>query len=269
MEKKLPVALQLFSVSDDMKNDFEGTLKKVKEMGYEGVEFAGLFGRDPKNVKAFCEEIGLVPVSIHLDLGMLLKHFDEAIKEAVDLGVKYVVAPFLPEKYRPGGEEGHLLIDGLKEIGKKVEALGMKFGYHNHNFEFETKVGDTCLFEYLIENVGLEHFNIEMDFGWLGIAQQDHLAYINKLAGSLGIVHLKDYYFPEIKPVEERDPNEIDFFDFRPMGYGELDIPMLLNALKDAGTEWIIIEQDDKSYKYPEWSKLDCVKKSIEYYKSL
>ena len=269
MENKLPVALQLFSLYDDMGKDFEGTLRKVKEMGYEGVEFASLYNKDPKYVKALCEEIGLIPVSIHLDMGMLIKHFDDTIKDAVELGVEYVVAPFMPEKYRPGAEEGHLLIDGLKEVGKKVEALGMKFGYHNHNFEFETKVGDTCLFEYLLDNVGLEHFNLEIDFGWLGIAQQDHLAYINKLSGSLPIIHIKDYYFPEIKPVEERDPNEIDFFDFRPMGYGELNIPMILDALKDAGTKWVIVEQDDKSYKYPEWSKLDCVKKSIEYYKSL
>ena len=63
---KFPVALQLYTVRDDMANDFEGTLKKVKEMGYDGVEFAGLYGKTAAEVKAICKEVGLVPISAHI-----------------------------------------------------------------------------------------------------------------------------------------------------------------------------------------------------------
>ena len=63
-----PIALQLYSVRDDMAADFEGTLKKVKELGYDGVEFAGLYGKTAAEVKALCEEIGLTPISAHVPL---------------------------------------------------------------------------------------------------------------------------------------------------------------------------------------------------------
>ena len=78
MQKK-NIALQVYSVREDMMQDFYGTLKKVKEFGYEGVEFAGLYGNDPAEVKKMCEEVGLIPISAHVPIIELMKEAAEKL----------------------------------------------------------------------------------------------------------------------------------------------------------------------------------------------
>ena len=92
---KIPVALQLYSVRDDMKEDFKGTLEKVKEMGYDGIEFAGLFDNDPKDVKKMCEEIGLVPVSAHVSYAEMMEDEDLSRDDVIDF-IEYNTIRSLP-----------------------------------------------------------------------------------------------------------------------------------------------------------------------------
>ena len=103
MEKD-KIALQLYSVREQMQEDFFGTLKKVKAMGYTGVEFAGLYGHDPLEVKKMCEEVGLIPLSAHVPFVDLMNKMDETLECYKKLGCKYVVVPYLTEEYRPGKE---------------------------------------------------------------------------------------------------------------------------------------------------------------------
>ena len=86
---KFPIALQLYSVRDDMEKDFYGTLEKVKALGYEGVEFAGLFGEEPAKIKAFCEEIGIIPISAHVPYYDMLENPEKVIADMISVGDKY------------------------------------------------------------------------------------------------------------------------------------------------------------------------------------
>ena len=99
----LPIALQLFSVRDDMAADFAGTLEKVKAIGYDGVEFAGLCGNTPEQARKLCEAAGLVPVSSHVALQELEADPDGAAEKYAALGIRNLVIPYLLDEYRPGG----------------------------------------------------------------------------------------------------------------------------------------------------------------------
>ena len=100
---KLPIALQLYTVRGDMEQDFKGTLQKVKALGYDGVEFAGLFNNTPAEVNAMCKEIGLVPISAHVPLADMLADVDKVVADYKAVGCEYIVVPYVTKECRPVG----------------------------------------------------------------------------------------------------------------------------------------------------------------------
>ena len=118
----LPIAIQLYSVRDDMEKDFIGTIKKVKELGYDGVEFAGLFGKSGAEVKAICDDIDIKIVSAHVPYYDMLENPEAVLKDYQDMGCKYVVVPYLTEECRPGTDGWDSTVAGIEKIGKAVPA---------------------------------------------------------------------------------------------------------------------------------------------------
>lgn len=100
--KKLPIALQLYSVRDDMAADFEGTLRKVRELGYDGVEFAGLHGRQPAEVRRLLAENGLAAVSAHVPIDELAADIPGVVGAYKEIGCAYIALPWMDEERRPG-----------------------------------------------------------------------------------------------------------------------------------------------------------------------
>ena len=96
------VALQVYSVRDYAEKDLKGTLEKIKEMGYDGVEFAGLYGNQASEVKSMVEELGLIPVSAHVPIEEMLADPDKVIGDYAEIGCKYIAIPYLTEERRPG-----------------------------------------------------------------------------------------------------------------------------------------------------------------------
>lgn len=112
MIQNMPIALQLFSVRDELAADFRGTLQKVKDLGYEGVEFAGLHGRDPQEIRAMLDDIGLKGMSAHVPLDELLADIDKVVEDYKTLGCRYIAVPWLDEARRrdsrlPAGSRGY------------------------------------------------------------------------------------------------------------------------------------------------------------------
>lgn len=265
------IGLQLYTVRDDMEADFKGTLKKVKAMGYDGVEFAGLFGKTAAEVKEMCDEIGLVPISAHVPYADMLA--DPTILETYkEIGCKYVVLPYLDEENRPGEEGFTKLIENAKILGAKANEYGMKLGYHNHDFEF-AKIGNEYALDILYNEVSADLLTTELDTCWVNIGGEDPADYTRKYAGRVEIIHLKDFVGSKSENMYELIGIEDDVekgkdgdFELRPVGYGKQDFPAILAAAKDAGATWIIVEQDRPSMgKTP----LECAEVSIEYLKTI
>lgn len=267
-----PIGLQLYSVREDLEKDFEGTLRKVKALGYDAVEFAGLFGHGAEEVRNLCKEIGLIPLSAHVPFVDMMNDPDGVLKVYADIGCKFVVIPYLTEEYRPGQPKFQEVIDGAKLLGKKAKELGMQLCYHNHDFEFVKLNGEYAL-DILYKEVPADILETEVDTCWVKVAGEDPSAYLRKYTGRAHIVHLKDFsgeksehMYALIGIDDDKKEEESNKFEFRPVGYGKQDFPAILAAAKDAGAEWVVVEQDQPSMgKTP----MECAEMSINYLKSL
>ncbi len=273
--KKLPIALQLYSVRDELLADFEGTLQKVKDMGYDGVEFAGLKGKSYAEVKEICDKIGLVPVSAHVTLQDFAKGVEEAVAGFKSLGAKQVVIPAVPTKdMRPDGENFHVLIDTAKAIGEVCKKHGMMLAYHNHDFEF-VKIGGEYGLDVLYSEVPADLLQTQIDTCWANVGGVNPAEYVRKYAGRMYTVHLKDfvgqkndnmYALIGVKDDAEKKAAAQTEFELRPVGYGVQDFPSIIEAAVESGAQWLIVEQDRPSMgKTP----LECAEMSINYLKSL
>ena len=266
-----PVALQLFSVRDDMSADFEGTLRKVKELGFQGVEFAGLFGHDAETVKKLLEEIGLEAVSAHISIDEFLANPESVIDAYVKIGCKYAAIPYLVQERRPGEAKWEQTVEEIKKIAVMAKAKGLQLMYHNHDFEFVEINGKYALDE-LYDTISPDLLETEIDTCWVNVAGVNPASYVRQYAGRATILHLKDFAggktdnMYELIGIESDKPKYTKAFEFRPIGYGKQDVPTLLEAAEAAGTKWLVVEQDSPSMgKTP----IECAQMSINYLKTL
>lgn len=264
-------ALQLYSVREDMQQDFAGTLKKVKEMGYDGVEFASLYGHSAAEVKAMCEENELVPISAHVPYDEQ-KLGEETFKTYAEVGCKYIVIPWIGGEYLAGGEKNEEFYENVKKFGELAAKYGMKLCYHNHDFEFE-KVDGVYKLDHLYGTISKEYLYTQLDTCWVKVGGEDPAAYIRKYADRTEIVHLKDFVgsksqnmYGLIGKKEDDGKAAVSTFDFRPVGSGVQDFPSILDAAKEVGASWVVVEQDRPSM---EKTPLECAETSIKYLRSI
>ncbi len=268
----LPIALQLYSVRHEMKQDLPATLAKVKEMGYDGVEFAGLFDRDPAEIKALCAENGLVPISAHVPVGEMLADAQATFAKYAKIGMRFVAIPSLPDEYRPGAEKFAEMLEKMKELGAIAKKHGIGLLYHNHDFEF-VKLDGTYGLDKIYEEVSAELLQTELDTCWVNVGGENPAEYVRKYTGRAPVVHLKDFFGEKAENMYEligektvAAPKRPEGFECRPVGFGKQDFPAILAAAKDAGAEWVVVEQDSPSMGLDE---LGCAAKSIQYLKSI
>jgi len=268
---KFPIAIQLYSVRDDMAADFEGTLKKVKALGYDAVEFAGLYGKSAAEVKKLCEEIGLVPLSAHVPFIDMMNDLS-LLDVYAEIGCKFIVIPYLTEEYRPGNEKFADVIEGAKVLGKKANELGMKLCYHNHDFEFVKVDGEYAL-DILYKEVSADLLQTELDTCWVNVGGENPAEYLRKYAGRAEILHLKDFVGSKSENmyaligIDEDEKKETGGkFEFRPVGSGVQNFPAILAAAEESGVEWVVVEQDMPSM---DKTPMECAEMSINYLKSL
>lgn len=272
----LPVALQLYSVRDDMASDFEGTLRKVKEMGYDGVEFAGLFDHAPAEVNALCKEIGLTPISAHVPIVDMIADAEKTFADYEAVGCKYAAIPHVDETRRPGGEKFEETVRLAAEFGEVAKKHGITLLYHNHDFEFRKLDDGEYGIDYLYRNTPADLLQTEFDTCWVNFAGENPAEYVIKYTGRAPVVHLKDFYqsgklkndpYALIGVVkEEAEEAEEAIFEFRPVGYGVQNMPSILDASVKAGAGWVVVEQDNPSLGL---SPLECAKLSRDYLKVL
>jgi sugar phosphate isomerase/epimerase len=269
-----PIALQLYSVREDLANDFEGTLRKVKALGYEGVEFAGLYGYEPETIRKLLREIGLTPVSAHVPFDALMADPQGMVNDYAEIGCKYIAIPYLTPEYRPNAEKFSEVIEGAKVLGKAASERGLTLLYHNHDFEFEKINGEYAL-DVLYNSVPADLLQTQIDTCWVNVAGEDPAAYLQKYTGRSPVVHLKDFVMPGKQPEkmyeligiqDDQKGTEEEAFDFRPLGMGVQNFPNILQACKAAGTHWVVVEQDRPSMGK---TAMECAEDSIKYLVSI
>lgn len=179
----MKTGLQLYTVRDFMAKDFYGTIKKVAEIGYKAVEFAGLFEHDPKEVKKFIDDLGLVCCSCHVWGDEVNKLCDDV----ETLGSKNVV-------FNLGGmdtEEGYMkAFNTFKEYADITGKRGMKAIMHNHEHEHKCKLDGKPFFEYVLENI--PNLYSQLDLAWTYCGGYDPLERVKKYNDKIALLHCKD-----------------------------------------------------------------------------
>ncbi|MBE6662429.1 MAG: sugar phosphate isomerase/epimerase [Ruminococcaceae bacterium] len=265
------VAVQLYSVRGEVAKDMRATLEKVKAMGYDGVEFAGIGNHSAAEIKSMCEEIGLVPISAHVTFADMRKEPKAALAVYSDIGCKYVAVPYLTPEDRPGTDGFAKTIEDVAMIGKVAKKMGMQLLYHNHDFEFIKLDGKYAL-DILYDAIPAEDLKTELDVCWVRVGGEEPASYIRKYTGRAPVVHLKDYFgeksesMYELIGIKPTAPTRPSNFEYRPVGSGLQDFPTILDAAKDAGTEWLVVEQDNPSMGL---TPMECIEKSRKYLRSI
>lgn len=235
---KIPVALQLFSVREECAEDLVGTLRAVAEMGYEGVEFAGYYGKDAKELRKILDNLGLKVAGTHIGINTLLgDELQRTIEFNTTLGNRFLIMPGLPEEYRNSKAAWLRTAEIMNEISDKVKPHGMRVGYHNHAVEFQPMEGEIpwdIFFGATSEDVVMQ-----LDTGNALYGGGDCVSILERYPGRAITVHLKSYHSQE---------------GFRPL-IGEGDIPWddvfrLCETI--GGTEWYIVEYESDAYPPPE-----------------
>lgn len=277
MSKTLPVGIQVYGLRDLLENtpeNFKSVMQQVKDLGYDGVELAGLYGLEPEFVKKTLAEVGLTPISAHVAFDEMMNDIDKVIADYSAIGVKYLVMPYMAEEYRPANPEGFKkFLPLLNEVGEKIHKAGMTFLYHNHDFEFVKLENGKWGYDEMFDSIPTENLQSELDTCWCDVATGEAPEFVKKYTNRIPVVHLKDYIKKgEVKNMykligieEEESEGDTGYFGFRPVGFGQMIWEPVLEAAIEANANWVIVEQDE----HYELEPLECARRSREYLKIL
>lgn len=227
------IGLQMYTLRDETAKDFIGTLKAVADMGYNGVEFAGYGGLEAFKLKELLQGFNLISIGSHVSYDRLLHALDEEIDYNLTIGSRYIICPHLTEEYRVDQSTWQEVFDNLEKIGLHCSERGIEFCYHNHEFELRQQLDGVPVLDKLFQTVSVKAIKVELDTCWVYDAGYDPIAYIQKYAGRIPLIHFKDIQ----KQANSRGLTV-------ELGQGEVDLMGIAAAALKAGTEWIIVEQD-------------------------
>jgi sugar phosphate isomerase/epimerase len=230
----LPVAIQMYTLREETAKDFVGTLKKVAEIGYHGVELAGFGGLSANDLKGVLDDLGLRVAASHVGLPLWEDSIQNVIDYHLALGANHVVCPSIPVDRRNQFETYEYLVDFLNKVGEQCKNAGLTLSYHNHDFDlirFEGKFDGKTALEYLLEQTNPEWVKAEFDIYWLTRAGEDPVEWLKKYSGRTPLVHLKDM---------TTDGEEF----FAELGTGGVNITGVVGQGPASQVEWWIVEQD-------------------------
>ena len=246
---RIPIALQLYSIREDCERDLPGTLEAVAGMGYEGVEFAGYYGRSAKELRAMLDGLGLAVAGAHIRMDTLLgDQLAETVVFHRTLGNRFLIVPGLPEERRSSRQAWLETARLFNEIAQKLATEGMATGYHNHHIEFTPMDGELP-WDTFFGNTRQEVV-MQIDLGNAMHGGADPILFLERYPGRAVTVHLKEY--------SSTNPQAL-------IGEGEARWEDVFRICETTGgTEWYIVEQE--SYAYP---PLECVEHCLKALKAM
>ena len=225
------IGIQLYSVRRELARDFEGTLARVAGIGYKEVEFAGYFDRPPKEVKAILDRYRLAAPSVHVPIEVAREDWAGALATANVIGHRYVVIPWLPPESRRTLDDFKRLAAEFNRLGEESRRAGLRFAYHNHDFEFAPLNGRVP-YDVLLAETDPSNVALELDLFWITKGGQEPLKYFASYPGRFEMVHVKD----SSGPPEHRQVN---------VGQGTIDFGRILGRRQQAGIRHLFVEHDD------------------------
>ena len=268
MPMRLKPGIQLYSVRQQMAQDFEGALAAVRAAGFLEVESASLPKKPAAEIRAALDKAGLKCVSSHRSFVDVTRDLDATTEFENVIGVSYIICPGPGRRNppAPGTKAGPLTIDDWKynaeefnKTGEKLKKAGITFGYHNHWTEFVPADGDVP-YEVLLQLCEPDKMTFEMDCGWVKVAGQDPVALMKKYPHRFSMLHVKDFHLPPNISYATHEQAKVT-----ELGRGSIDYrPIFAQAAKNQKITHAFVEQEEFDIPWQESLKVDA-----DYLKSL
>ena len=253
---KNAVGLQLYTLRDTIFKDPKGVLDRVASFGYKELEtFAykdgSIFGMPFSEFAKYVKGLGMKVTSGHYGLDQAkADNWEKAVIDAKSIGQEYMVVPYINEPERKSIDDYKRICESLNKAGEIAKKNGVKFGYHNHAFEFETLDGQIP-YDLMLAELDPKNVSMEMDIYWVVNAGKDPLAYFQKHPGRFHQWHVKD--------MDKTDKNRN-----ADIGSGTIDWKSIFAKAKQSGMKHFYVEQES----YP-GAPIDSVAASIKYLKTI
>lgn len=241
------IGLQLYTVRTEMQKDVAATLERVSRIGFREVEFAGYFDRAPAEIRALLDANRLTAPAAHVDLKTMLTDTARVIDQAKTIGHRLLIVPWLAPEVRKSLDDYKRHAASFNTIGESLRKAGLRFAYHNHDFEFAALPGGIG-YDVLLAETDPTLVSFELDLFWITKSKHDPLAYFAKYPGRFPSVHVKDMA-PGGEQVE--------------VGAGEIPWGTILRQRAKAGIEHYFVEQDEPKFPF------ENVEKSYRYLRAL
>lgn len=278
----LPIGLQLYTLGDAVKDDLDGTLQRIANIGYRAIELAGVKGGEASRIRAAADKAGLSVTSVHVGAGpataqgALSVQSDPAqlAAELAILGCRDIVVPFpllppvtpaagedvvvaLRRAFRSGTDHWKRTATLLNERAAVLKREGLSLSYHNHDLEF-LPVSGTRGWDILMADTDPQLVSFEIDIGWVVAGGLDPVAFLEGLSGRVRQLHVKDLNAPT-------EPKDVLKMDSTEVGSGIVDWKTVLPAAWRAGVRQYYVEQEPPF----KLDRFDAVAKSYAYLSSL
>jgi sugar phosphate isomerase/epimerase len=237
--KPFPVGVQLYTVRDQAEKDLNAVLAHISMIGYKEVEtYWNVYTHPAKKLQSMIVDNGMSVPSGHFDYDGLESKLDYA----KELGVQYVVCPMLPKDMWTSADGFKKAAAQFDKWGEQVNKMGMQFGFHNHNYEFQ-KFGNTTGFDILTQNTDAKLVCLEMDCYWITQAGQDPVAMLKKFGSRIQLLHLKDRQ-PGFPTTQMLGP---DAEHITEVGSGTIDWKAVIETGQQTGVKHFFVERDNGS----------------------
>ncbi|MBI2940704.1 MAG: TIM barrel protein [Chloroflexi bacterium] len=224
------VALQLYTVREEMRANFIGTVRAVAGIGYPAVQLGGNRELAPADLKRLLDDLHLAVAGSHIGLDRLENNLEQEIDDNIAVGNRDLVCPALPQALRQDEAGFRQAAATLNAVGARCQQRGVRLSYHNHAFEFVRLGGQTAM-ELLLAETDPQLVWWEPDVYWIAYANEDPAQWIRRYAGRSRLVHLKDMTSDATRTFAE-------------VGEGHLDFASIFVAAEEQGAEWYVVEQD-------------------------
>jgi sugar phosphate isomerase/epimerase len=223
-------AAQLYTLRNELEQDFPGTLRDLKAMGWAAVQISGLRNHTKEEIAAALKETGLHTAGMHVSLDRTRNDLAEVLAEAELFQTKDIIIPFITEEVR--NVDGYIALrKEMNDLAVQLAGKGYRISYHNHDFELHTKIDGVTALEYILAPTPDNAVFAEVDLYWVKKGGYDPLAFIQPYANRMPIIHLKDM---------SNDERQV----FAEIGTGSIDFAPILVWGERNGIEWYAVEQD-------------------------
>lgn len=225
------IGIQLYTFRKEMEKDALGTLRQIASLGIKQIESArsekgNYYGLSPKEIKKACADLGMSLRSGHVHVD---DKFSQTLNEAAEAGQEYIICSTMPSRGQTV-DNYKKVAEAFNKTGEECKKMNLKFGYHNHSYEFDSENGQV-LYDVLLDNTDAKLVHMELDLGWVIVGNKKPTDYFKKYPGRFPLWHLKDMDMTKKQSTE--------------FGKGGLDIAEMMRHGKASGMKYFFVEQEE------------------------